>query len=96
MGFSLSLFFFLASLPGILAQQVTHATITVDGTVTMAKTDDNFVCATLDWWPHDKCNYNHCPWWYSSVINLVSIFKLCFLWIELAFEGFNLPFFFFF
>ena len=23
---------------------------------------DRFVCATLDWWPHDKCDYGRCPW----------------------------------
>ncbi|KAK6133885.1 hypothetical protein DH2020_032375 [Rehmannia glutinosa] len=22
----------------------------------------NFICATLDWWPQTKCNYNQCPW----------------------------------
>ncbi|CAK7323245.1 unnamed protein product [Dovyalis caffra] len=70
MGFSFSLFLFLASFPVILAQQVRHATISVDGTTAVAVTDDNFVCATLDWWPHDKCNYNQCPWGYSSVTNL--------------------------
>ncbi|KAJ9163557.1 hypothetical protein P3X46_023209 [Hevea brasiliensis] len=70
MGFCLSLLFFLASLPIIFAQDVKHATIVVDGTVTTAETDDNFICATLDWWPHDKCDYNQCPWHYSSVINL--------------------------
>ncbi|XP_050224808.1 heparanase-like protein 1 [Mercurialis annua] len=71
MGFSLSLLLILASLPVIFAQEdVKHATIMVDGTVTIAKTDENFICATLDWWPHDKCDYNQCPWGYSSVINL--------------------------
>ncbi|KAJ6759735.1 HEPARANASE-LIKE PROTEIN 1 [Salix purpurea] len=70
MGFSFSLLLFLASFPVILAQEVTHATISIDGTATVAVIDDNFVCATLDWWPHDKCNYNQCPWGYSSVTNL--------------------------
>lgn len=70
MGFCLSLLFFLASLPVIFAQDVKHATIVVDGTAKIAETDDNFICATLDWWPHYKCDYNQCPWGYSSVINL--------------------------
>lgn len=71
MGFSLSLLLFLASFPLISAQEVTHAIITVDGTGILAETDDNYICATIDWWPHDKCNYNQCPWGYSSVVNMV-------------------------
>ncbi|KDP31311.1 hypothetical protein JCGZ_11687 [Jatropha curcas] len=70
MGFCLSLLFLLASFPVIFTQDVKHVTIVVDGTVKIAETDDNFICATLDWWPHDKCNYDQCPWHYSSVINL--------------------------
>lgn len=70
MGFSFSLLLFLASFPVILAQEGTRATISIDGTVAVAVIDDNFICATLDWWPHDKCNYNQCPWGYSSVTNL--------------------------
>lgn len=70
MGFSFFLLLFLASFPGILAQEGTRATISIDGTIAVAVIDDNFICATLDWWPHDKCNYNQCPWGYSSVTNL--------------------------
>ncbi|KAF2311239.1 hypothetical protein GH714_021126 [Hevea brasiliensis] len=70
MGFCLSFLFFLASIPIIFAQDVKYGTIVVDGTMTVAETDDNFICATLDWWPHDKCDYNQCPWHNSSVINL--------------------------
>uniref|UniRef100_A0A2P2K6Q1 Heparanase-2 n=3 Tax=Rhizophora mucronata TaxID=61149 RepID=A0A2P2K6Q1_RHIMU len=69
MGYCL-LFFLLFSIPVILAHEVTHATIVVAGTKPIAQTDNNFICATLDWWPHDKCNYNQCPWAHSSVINL--------------------------
>lgn len=68
-------FFFLFSLPAILAQEVTHPTILVDGTATIATNDNNFICATLDWWPHDKCDYNQCPWHYTSAINLVRLWK---------------------
>ncbi|KAJ9677509.1 hypothetical protein PVL29_022483 [Vitis rotundifolia] len=70
MGFRFFLFLFLASLPAFLAQEFENAIIKVDGATTVAETDANFICATLDWWPHDKCNYNHCPWGYSSVINM--------------------------
>ncbi|OWM90391.1 heparanase-like protein 1 [Punica granatum] len=63
----LSLFVLLASLPAVLCHRVT---LIVDGTKTIAETDEDFICATLDWWPHDKCNYNICPWGYTSVLNL--------------------------
>lgn len=70
MGFCVSLFIFLALLPQVLGQEIADATIVVDGTTTIAETDANFICATIDWWPHDKCNYNQCPWGYSSAINM--------------------------
>ncbi|KAF8005706.1 hypothetical protein BT93_K0097 [Corymbia citriodora subsp. variegata] len=68
--FCLSLFVLLSSLSPGFAQKVAYSTLIVDGGNTIAQTDDNFICATLDWWPHDKCNYNICPWGYTSVINL--------------------------
>ncbi|XP_038687778.1 heparanase-like protein 1 [Tripterygium wilfordii] len=67
MGFQHQLFLFLSFFPAILAGKVT---ITVDTSKTIAETDDNFICATIDWWPHDKCNYKHCPWGSSSILNL--------------------------
>ncbi|XP_012438821.1 heparanase-like protein 1 [Gossypium raimondii] len=63
-------FLLVASIPAIFAQDISHGSIVVDGTMTVAQTDDNFVCATIDWWPHDKCNYDQCPWHYTSVMNL--------------------------
>jgi heparanase 1 len=73
MGFHLTLFLVLVSLPVILAQEVRPAKIVVDGTKTVAEIDDNFICATVDWWPRDKCDYKQCPWGNASVINLVRI-----------------------
>ncbi|CAL5441834.1 unnamed protein product [Camellia sinensis] len=70
MGFRFSLFLFLASLSAIWAQQVEDAVIVVNGTQAVTNTDPNYICATIDWWPHDKCNYNQCPWGYSSIINM--------------------------
>ncbi|KAJ4713128.1 Heparanase-like protein [Melia azedarach] len=70
MGTFLYMFLFLVSLPAIWAQQVTRTSILVDGTKTVATNDENFICATVDWWPHDKCDYNQCPWGNSSVLNL--------------------------
>ncbi|XP_058070269.1 heparanase-like protein 1 [Magnolia sinica] len=70
MGFQAFFVLFLCSLPEIFAQEAVDATIVIEGAATISKTDDNFVCATLDWWPPEKCNYDHCPWGQASVLNL--------------------------
>ncbi|CAL9751280.1 unnamed protein product [Musa acuminata subsp. burmannicoides] len=62
--------FVLCSIGGALSEESPDVTIIVKGSDLAAETDDTFVCATLDWWPHDKCNYNQCPWGQSSVLNL--------------------------
>ena len=78
MSFQAFLLFFLCSCPKILAQDPpVHETIVVKGASTIAETDDNFVCATLDWWPSEKCNYDQCPWGQSSVLNLVRVQTFC-------------------
>ncbi|XP_006655848.2 heparanase-like protein 3 [Oryza brachyantha] len=42
----------------------------VDGRRAIAATDEDFVCATLDWWPPDKCDYGTCSWGLASLLNL--------------------------
>lgn len=71
MGFPPFLLIFLALCPAFLAQIVEDTALVIDGTVKIAETDANYVCATLDWWPKEKCNYNECPWGYTSLMNLV-------------------------
>ncbi|KAL3511069.1 hypothetical protein ACH5RR_030470 [Cinchona calisaya] len=44
--------------------------VKVKGVPSIAKTDDNFICATLDWWPENKCDYNQCPWGKAGLFNL--------------------------
>lgn len=46
----------------------------VKGVTSIATTDENFICATLDWWPPNKCDYNDCPWGNAGILNLVYIF----------------------
>lgn len=70
MGFRLLLLLFLASLSAIWAQNVEDDVIIVNGTEAIANTDANYICATIDWWPAEKCNYDQCPWGSSSIINL--------------------------
>ncbi|KAL6958780.1 heparanase [Sarracenia purpurea var. burkii] len=44
--------------------------VRVESKTSIAKTDDNFICATLDWWPSNKCDYNQCPWGKAGILNL--------------------------
>ena len=44
----------------------------VNGTTSIGTIDDDFVCATLDWWPPEKCDYGTCSWGQASILNLVS------------------------
>ncbi|KAI0501492.1 hypothetical protein KFK09_016437 [Dendrobium nobile] len=62
-----SLLLIISNIPHSLQEEVT---ISVQSVTTIARTDWNFICATLDWWPPEKCNYNMCPWGKSSIINL--------------------------
>ncbi|XP_062170245.1 heparanase-like protein 1 [Alnus glutinosa] len=71
MGFIITLFLLLVSLPAILlAQEINFANIVVNGTTTIGETDDNYICATIDWFPSDTCRYNYCMLQNSSAITL--------------------------
>lgn len=50
--------------------------VMVKSVTSIAKTDENFICATLDWWPHNKCDYNQCPWGNAGILNLVNHFQI--------------------
>ncbi|KMT18980.1 hypothetical protein BVRB_2g030780 isoform A [Beta vulgaris subsp. vulgaris] len=39
-------------------------------TAEIGETDDDYICATLDWWPSDKCDYDSCSWGMASLLNL--------------------------
>lgn len=62
---------FLAALlgrPGATA--AAPAVAAVDGRRAVAATGEDFVCATLDWWPPDKCDYGTCAWGRAGLLNL--------------------------
>ncbi|XP_048134211.1 heparanase-like protein 3 isoform X2 [Rhodamnia argentea] len=40
------------------------------GRSAVANVEDDFVCATLDWWPPEKCDYGTCSWHRASLLNL--------------------------
>ncbi|GAB2242054.1 hypothetical protein Droror1_Dr00018829 [Drosera rotundifolia] len=47
-----------------------HVLVTIRTAAAIAETDDNFICATLDWWPPNKCNYGQCPWGHAGLEKL--------------------------
>nr|XP_011457618.1 PREDICTED: heparanase-like protein 3 [Fragaria vesca subsp. vesca] len=47
-----------------------EALIRIDGKEAIAKVDEDFICATLDWWPPEKCDYGTCSWGKTSLLNL--------------------------
>ncbi|XP_078443421.1 heparanase-like protein 2 isoform X2 [Wolffia australiana] len=70
MGCWLLLLIFFHTLPLTFSEESQLVDISVNGSSLVAETDDNYICATLDWWPPEKCNYNQCPWGMASVFNL--------------------------
>lgn len=54
-----------------LSVDVVEGSMHVNGTTSIGYIDDDFVCATLDWWPPEKCDYGTCSWGNASLLNLV-------------------------
>lgn len=52
--------------------EVLKGTVFINGTKAIGSTDDDFVCANLDWWPPEKCSYGSCNWGHASLLNLVT------------------------
>ncbi|KDP30214.1 hypothetical protein JCGZ_16996 [Jatropha curcas] len=49
---------------------VVEGTVFINGRTSIGKIDEDFICATLDWWPPEKCDYGTCSWDHASLINL--------------------------
>ncbi|KAF3453060.1 hypothetical protein FNV43_RR03493 [Rhamnella rubrinervis] len=47
-----------------------EGTVFIDGKAAIGKIDEDSVCATLDWWPPEKCDYGTCSWGRASLLNL--------------------------
>jgi hypothetical protein len=47
------------------------AKVWVKGDIGIGETEEDFICATLDWWPPNKCDYGTCSWGNASLLNLV-------------------------
>ncbi|XP_030548366.1 heparanase-like protein 3 [Rhodamnia argentea] len=54
----------------ISAVSQSTGTLLINGTASVAKTDDDYICATLDWWPTDKCDYGTCSWGRATLLTL--------------------------
>ncbi|PIN22219.1 Beta-glucuronidase [Handroanthus impetiginosus] len=52
------------------ANVIVEGTVFIEGKFPIAKTDEDFICATLDWWPPEKCDYGTCSWDHASLLNL--------------------------
>ncbi|XP_047339566.1 heparanase-like protein 3 [Impatiens glandulifera] len=55
---------------GANSEGLVEGIVVVNGTHPIAQTDEDFVCATLDWWPPTKCDFGFCSWANSSLLNL--------------------------
>lgn len=42
----------------------------IEGDVAVNNATAGFVCACVDWWPNDKCDYGNCSWAHSSVLTV--------------------------
>jgi len=51
-----------------------NGTVFVYGRAAVGTIDEDFICATLDWWPPEKCDYGSCSWDHASILNLVCFF----------------------
>ncbi|OMO73173.1 Glycoside hydrolase, family 79 [Corchorus capsularis] len=55
---------------GDAATTTVQGTVFIDGKAPIGSIDDDFVCATLDWWPPQKCDYGTCSWGLAGLLNL--------------------------
>ncbi|XP_076902211.1 heparanase-like protein 3 [Bidens hawaiensis] len=49
---------------------VVQGLVFINGKNAIAKTDNEFICATMDWWPPEKCDYGTCSWGHASLLNV--------------------------
>ncbi|CAN1828445.1 Heparanase-like protein 3 [Linum perenne] len=54
----------------LVANAQSNSTVFINGSSRIGRTDSDFVCATLDWWPPEKCDYGTCSWGSASLLNL--------------------------
>lgn len=55
----------------------------IDGNSAIGRIDSDFICATLDWWPPEKCDYGTCSWDHASLLNLVYLHTCSYILLKL-------------
>ncbi|PSS36128.1 Heparanase-like protein [Actinidia chinensis var. chinensis] len=50
--------------------ETVSGSVWIDVNSAIGRTDSDFICATLDWWPPEKCDYGTCSWGHASLLNL--------------------------
>ncbi|KAK8277683.1 hypothetical protein V6Z11_D10G291000 [Gossypium hirsutum] len=65
-----SITFFVVFLSCLLVSKAEKVEVVVEGATSIAQTDEDFICVTLDWWPTNKCDYDQCPWGQAGLFNL--------------------------
>ncbi|XP_047339134.1 heparanase-like protein 3 [Impatiens glandulifera] len=70
-GFSILSFLFAFSfISSSFKPVISDGTVYIDGKSSIGRIDNDFICATLDWWPPEKCDYGTCSWGHASLLNL--------------------------
>ncbi|XP_044471151.1 heparanase-like protein 3 [Mangifera indica] len=49
---------------------VVEGSVFIDEKTVIGRIDDDFICATMDWWPPEKCDYGTCSWGKTSMLTL--------------------------
>ncbi|KAE8669057.1 Heparanase-like protein 3 [Hibiscus syriacus] len=53
-----------------VANASVEGTVFINGKVPIGRIDEDFICATLDWWPPEKCDYGTCSWGLAGLLNM--------------------------
>ncbi|CAL5435150.1 unnamed protein product [Camellia sinensis] len=55
---------------GIVGPGIGEGTVYINGSASIGQIDEDFICATIDWWPPEKCDYGTCSWGTASLLNV--------------------------
>ncbi|XP_043699659.1 heparanase-like protein 3 [Telopea speciosissima] len=75
LGFVFSVIFIFQNSITVVSQKsvgggTVQGIVLINGSGGIGRTDEDFICTTLDWWPPEKCDYGTCSWGLASMLNL--------------------------